>query len=213
MKGYKVFNKDWTCRDFKFEVGKTYESQGELRVCQNGFHFCEKAVDCFNYYSFNSENKVAEIIAHGEVLTEGDKSCTNKIEIVQEIEWSEVLNIVNFGKNNTGHSNTGNSNTGYSNTGYWNTGDSNTGDYNLTNFSSGAFCTEEPKMLFFNKPSNLTLGDWRNTSAYINLPVELTMEWWESEEECVKSNIRTMPNFDEEMFIEIIKGMEKARKK
>lgn len=23
MKGYKVFNGDWTCRDFKYEVGKT----------------------------------------------------------------------------------------------------------------------------------------------------------------------------------------------
>ena len=25
VKGYKVFNSDWTCRDFQFEVGKTYE--------------------------------------------------------------------------------------------------------------------------------------------------------------------------------------------
>ena len=25
MKGYKVFNPDWTCRNFQYEVGKTYE--------------------------------------------------------------------------------------------------------------------------------------------------------------------------------------------
>lgn len=27
MKGYKVFNKDWTCRGFQYEVGKTYEME------------------------------------------------------------------------------------------------------------------------------------------------------------------------------------------
>ena len=121
-KGFKVFNPDWTCRDFKFEVGKTYEEQVNLEVCRHGFHFCKVARDCFNYYTFNSDNKVAEVIAHGEVKTEGDKSCTDKIEIVREISWTEVLEMVNIGKYNTGHSNTGDSNTGYRNT-----GDSNTG--------------------------------------------------------------------------------------
>ena len=25
IKGYKVFNPDWTCRDFQYEVGKTFK--------------------------------------------------------------------------------------------------------------------------------------------------------------------------------------------
>ena len=83
MKGYKVFNPDWTCQGFQYEVGKTYEMAESPILCEKGFHFCEKAADCFNYYSFNSSNKVAEIVAHGEIVTENDKSCTNKISLGQ----------------------------------------------------------------------------------------------------------------------------------
>lgn len=61
MQGYKVTNPDYTCRDYKFEVGKEYKIEGDLKICHNGFHFCEKATSCFEYYKFNPENKVFEI--------------------------------------------------------------------------------------------------------------------------------------------------------
>lgn len=93
-KGYKVFNPDWTCRGFQYEVGKTYEQDLIPDVCNRGFHFCKNAADCFKYYSFNPLNKVAEIIAYGEVAEDGDKCATNKIEIVREIPWTELLDIV-----------------------------------------------------------------------------------------------------------------------
>ena len=51
MKAYKGFNKDMTCRDFKFEEGKEYEAEGEIEVCENGFHACERPMDCFDYYA------------------------------------------------------------------------------------------------------------------------------------------------------------------
>ncbi|MFR2178879.1 MAG: pentapeptide repeat-containing protein [Blautia obeum] len=142
VKGYKVFNPDWTCRGFQYEVGKIFEEDVKPRCCDRGFHFCEKAADCFSYYSFNSENKVAEVVALGEVDTDGKKSCTNKIQIVREIPWQELLTIVNTGKDctgfcNTGNRNTGNRNTGDCNTGDWNTGDRNTGDWNTGDRNTG----------------------------------------------------------------------------
>ena len=139
--GFKVFRPDWTCspngNTKQYTCPGKFEEEGELDVCGHGMHFCQTAADCFNYYSFNSENKVAEVIAYGEVRTDGDKSCTDKLEIVREIPWDEVLRIVNIGKNCTGRCNTGDCNTGNRNTGDWNTGNRNTGNRNTGNRNTG----------------------------------------------------------------------------
>jgi hypothetical protein len=101
----------------------------------------------------------------------------------------------NTGNRNTGYGNTGNRNTGDYNTGYGNTGDRNTGDYNTgdyntgdyntgnrntgdyntgnrntgygntTNYSNGVFCTEEPTVCFFNKPSEMKLSEFMCSDA------------------------------------------------
>ncbi|HBF4616117.1 TPA: hypothetical protein KOO48_001912 [Clostridioides difficile] len=174
IEGYKVFNPDWTCRNFKYEVGKTYEHDGDIEVCEAGFHFCQKAIDCFNYYSFDNKNKVAKIEAIGLIKTNGDKSVTNKITIVKKIEWEELLNIVNIGNNNTGYGNTGDYNTGgYNagnyNTGYHNSGNCNSGDcnegccnegcWNTGNYNEG-YCNEGCWNTGNYNIGNCNSGDW-----------------------------------------------------
>jgi len=74
IEGYKVFNNDWTCRDFKYEVGETYKHGGEIKWCESGFHFCKKLKDCFNYYEMVPWNKIARVKAVGEVIDKGDDS-------------------------------------------------------------------------------------------------------------------------------------------
>ena len=144
IKGYKVFNPDWTCRDFQYKVGETYEYYGNIKLCGGGFHFCVKAADCFNYYAFDSNNKVAEVEAIGLVKSDGGKSVTNKIRIVRELDWSEVLKLVNTGSGNSGccnsgDYNSGNYNSGRYNSGSHNSGDYNSGDYNLGDYNSGHY--------------------------------------------------------------------------
>ena len=171
--GFKVFRPDWTCdptgyNPKQYTCPGKFEEEGELDVCGHGMHFCQTAADCFNYYSFNSENKVAEVIAYGEVRTEGDKSCTDKLEIVREIPWDEVLRIVNIGKNctgccntgdwNTGDCNTGNRNTGNKNTGDWNTGNRNTGNRNTGDWNTGDCNTGDWNT------GNRNTGDWNKSS-------------------------------------------------
>ena len=137
MKGYKVFKSDWTCRGFQYEVGKTYEMKEAPACCERGFHFCRKLIDCFNYYDFDSENKVAEVEALGKIEKGGNKSCTDKIKIVRELTWYEVLDLVNVGKDNTGNRNSGNWNSGNRNSGNRNSGNWNNGDWNSGNWNSG----------------------------------------------------------------------------
>ena len=139
IRGYKVFNSDWTCRGFQFEVGETYEEDVTPSCCMRGFHFCTELKDCFNYYSFDPNNKVAEIEALGEIdaKADGSKHCTNKIKILREISWEEVLKMVNMGKANAGLCNSGNRNSGDYNSGDCNSGDYNSGDCNSGDCNSG----------------------------------------------------------------------------
>jgi len=101
IKGWKVFDKDLQCRKFQFEVGKTYKHDGKIGLCEAGFHFHENQRDLFEYYSFNSESRVCEVSAIN-VVTGDNKSVCSEITIGKELNWNEVLNLVNIGKDNTG---------------------------------------------------------------------------------------------------------------
>ena len=186
MKGYKVFNSDWTCRGYQYEVGKTYEIAESPKCCKVGFHFCEKLADCFNYYLFDPNNKVAEIEAIGEIHFDdtNSKCCTNKIVILKELTWAEVLDMCNTGKGNSGYRNSGNRNSGkgnsghrnsgswnsgdrnsgYYNSGSWNSGHHNSGHYNSGHYNSGdhnsGYCnTNSPKVRMFNHETEFDFND------------------------------------------------------
>lgn len=85
------------------------------------------------------------MVALGEVDAKDDLACTNKIQIVREIPWAELLTIVNAGKGCTG---------------LW-----NTGDWNTTNYSSGCFNTIESSIILFDKPSDMTMDKWFKSDA------------------------------------------------
>lgn len=135
---YKVFKHDWTCRGFQYKVGETYTHTGKIKPCKNGFHCCQKLVNCFNYYDFDPRNKVAQVEVWGSVEQTGDKLCASNIKIIKELDWHTVLDLVN---------------TGSSNTGIYNSGDSNTGNWNSGHRNFGFFNTSAQDVIFcFNKP-------------------------------------------------------------
>lgn len=233
MRGYKVFNEDWTCRDFQYEVGKTFEEDVKPRTCDAGFHFCKELTACFRYYTFNPNNKVAEVTAHGDVAEGDGKYCTNKIEIDRELSWYEVLNMVNagvgctgldnVGDSNTGSHNTGHGNTGHGNTGCNNSGDCNSGHYNSGDYNTGCFNTKTGVIRFFDKDSDMTPIEWRDSRAYAVLHImecryserpgedraEYVTKWWGNLSDEDKEAIRGIPNYDEDKFFAIL-GIKKG---
>ena len=114
MIGYKAFDENLQCRGFQFEVGKTYETgktKEELKLCSDTvFHFCRELQKIENESNYCiSKSRVCEVIAEGDVVTDGDKYGTNKLFILREIPREE-LNEYNSG--NTGDCNTGDWNSG-----------------------------------------------------------------------------------------------------
>ena len=90
--GFKAMNPDMTCRDYQFEIGKTYQIENEmpLELCSgSGFHFCLNFEDVFYYYNWDS-SRVFKIKTEAKVLTEDNKSITKEITILEEVTKQDI---------------------------------------------------------------------------------------------------------------------------
>ena len=93
--GYKGFSKDWKCRDFQYEVGKEYEYDGDIKLCDKGFHFCENPHNVLKYYSAGEGNKFA-VVEASEVSDEREKDSkrvAKRLKIKAEISVFEICKI------------------------------------------------------------------------------------------------------------------------
>ena len=99
---YKGFNKDMTCRGFRFSEGESYHEE-EAKLCDKGFHACEAPLDCFLYYSpATSVYHVCELDGVSDGKTDDTKVCGTDIKIgarldiagmvKAQIEWVQSKN-------------------------------------------------------------------------------------------------------------------------
>lgn len=96
MKAYKGFKKleDGTlwCRDFQYEVGKTYKFKGTPILCEQGFHACHEPWQCWKFYPNNGYNVYFEVECGGDIVEsnngDGKFVCT-EITLVREIPAPE----------------------------------------------------------------------------------------------------------------------------
>ncbi|EAU9425262.1 hypothetical protein EOI87_16000 [Salmonella enterica] len=90
---FKGFNKDLKCRDFQFEIGKTFHHEGKVEACGSGFHACECPFDVFSYYP-PAESRYAETISFGvtDHEEEGDtKIASSSITIKDELTLPQFI--------------------------------------------------------------------------------------------------------------------------
>ena len=86
IKAYKAFDKDLSCRGFKYEVGKEYEETGDIKACKKGFHACPYPLDVFGYYA-PAWSRFCEVEQSGQIDdSESDKVCSSKIRIGAELD-------------------------------------------------------------------------------------------------------------------------------
>ena len=192
----KGFDKDLKCRGYQFEIGKTYEIKlpdgyglTKEDLCSDKvFHYCNSLRKVHGYYSVEPEenNRFCEIEVLGREVTDGDKCGSNKIKVIREIVGEELdvlrglingnTGFFNSGNYNSGNCNSGNCNSGnynsgsYNsggrNSGYCNSGYRNSGYFNSCDYSSGLFCTQDPKVKIFDTETDMTMKEVMQTDWY-----------------------------------------------
>ena len=89
---YKAFEKDMTCRDFQYEVGKEYEMDGKIKCCTRGFHACESPFELFFYYDI-FRSRFAEVELSGTIdRKKATLLCASRIEVKKELTLRDIIN-------------------------------------------------------------------------------------------------------------------------
>ena len=222
VKGFKGFNQDLTCRGFQYEIHKTYEYDGDIELCSQGFHFCRKLRDVHTFYNLK-KSRICEIKADGKIIDGDKKSVCARISIIRELSHEEIDAAINTGKDNTGLFNSGNRNSGNRNSGNYNSGDFCSCDY-----SSGIFMTKKITYEAFNKQlteegydaliesegftilqrfrlySFKTRTEKNGQKRLIHLSYKASWRmFWQSLTPMQKLTIKRMPHFDADVFYEI----------
>ena len=91
---YKGFDKNMECRGFKYEVGKEYEMDGEIKCCNRGFHACKSPIEVWDYYDMLN-SRFAEVEQSGKIDEEekSTKICSSRIKIKAELKLADIINI------------------------------------------------------------------------------------------------------------------------
>ncbi len=91
IKSYKGFNKDMTCKDKQYEVGKDYEEDKAV-ACECGMHACEYPLDCFKYYP-PSNSVYCEVEQSGDISRHDDsKIASTKMHIGAQLSIAGIVN-------------------------------------------------------------------------------------------------------------------------
>lgn len=98
IRAYKAFNQDLTCRDFQYEIGKSYKMKGKPVLCERGFHACSTIDGVFYYYPISADTRICEVELSGTIrerhILEGSyKLVANNIKIIRELTKKDLETV------------------------------------------------------------------------------------------------------------------------
>ena len=99
---YKGMKYDMTCRDFKYELGKSYKTD-KAELCNCGFHACLNPRDVLEYYSQEEGSRYFKVKLSGEIAKCGKyytQVAATEITILKEITdtFNEVIETAEWWK-------------------------------------------------------------------------------------------------------------------
>ena len=97
---YKGMKSDMTCRDFKYEIGKTYKTD-KAELCKCGFHACLNPRDVLFYYPKYISSRYFKVLLSGEITkcNEFDiEVAATEITILEEINIDEIIKTTKWWK-------------------------------------------------------------------------------------------------------------------
>lgn len=108
---YKGTDKDMKCRDMQYEMGTVYEFDGDVKVCEKGYHCCKKLDKVCFYYDIGNGNRFFKVRAlvrkedaergysgGDSLFADPDKYVAKKIEFIEEIEDAELFETLNLNR-------------------------------------------------------------------------------------------------------------------
>ena len=176
MKGFKGFEKDFSCGGKQCEENTTYEEYGEGCCYKGVMHFYEDPWEVLNHYDLVDGNgnlsEFAEVEALGQVWNDGEKRATNKIHVGAKLGLKGFLKAcIDFTLEKTNGTNLSGNSAQIGSSGYsaqiGSSGDSaqigSSGDYaqiNSTGEDAVIMCAGRKSKAKGKKGSWITLAEW-----------------------------------------------------
>ncbi|WRK54583.1 hypothetical protein SD457_06565 [Coprobacillaceae bacterium CR2/5/TPMF4] len=100
IEGYKAFDNNFKCLGKQYEPNKLFVEDGNIKLCEQGMHFCENPLDIFRYKRVVCNGtgfellKFAKVQAEGKIVSGGNKICTDVLKIKDEIDYFELIHDI-----------------------------------------------------------------------------------------------------------------------
>lgn len=100
VEGYKATDKNMKCQGFQYELGKHYVFDGEVKLCEKGYHFCKELKDVFNFYPligsrfFKVKGLVSKYELSPNVYVYDPKMVAKEIIFLEELTYDDLKEYI-----------------------------------------------------------------------------------------------------------------------
>ena len=96
IEAYKIVPASPPQKDYPdYQVGYTYTHQGEVKLCESGFHASPTFVYCKNYIAPDKNYRYLKVRMNGPIWESDNSKCVaGKLEVLSEYSYGEVQQLV-----------------------------------------------------------------------------------------------------------------------